>query len=247
MEAFLGLLSFLGFAGFVGGIIWAVVRNFKKQSGQRQYLYALGGFAAFLICIFVDAALFPTDAKPEGQRNQDVKIKAAQLPTPSPRSTRSTSPAPSASRSDSADLQKFRSDWKDIVERTAYSAREMDKVRSDLARGDTVDASGELKNCQDEASGIKDDAYDLPLDLNNDSDNELLQSLAAIGDGFGYGCKSFRAYLDTNAPSDASDAKAYFGKANDAIEDATLLVMSKYVGMGGRYQDLPDFKSAMSQ
>lgn len=63
MVAFFGLLSFFGFVVFVAGLIWGIVCNFKKQSGKRQYLYAMCGFAAFLICVLFDAAFFPADAK----------------------------------------------------------------------------------------------------------------------------------------------------------------------------------------
>ena len=101
-----------------------------------------------------------------------------------------------------------------------------------------MDASIELKKCQDAVGDLRVESSSLNLSDDNKGDAVLEQEIWDVGDGYGYGCKALRSFLDTSAPSDAAEAKQQFAKGGGVIEDMIGLGTDKYVEMGGRRGDL---------
>ena len=250
MLAVFGLILLLTIGAFIAAIVFVVRAAVQRRKGtdhggalKHCYIF-LGAFATGFVLLMVIAAFIPTpnataSAAPTAQPRKVTIVSAT--PTPSPVPTRTT---PTAKPTDNAALKNFRDNWDDIMKRTAYSLLALDKAREFIAQGDLIDASDRLQKCADAASGINDDAAELNLDTGNDSDAALRDSIGDIGDGYGYGCKALRKFMDTNAPSDGADAKDELKTGSTAIDEAMLRAVVKYQLMGGNPKNLLDVQSA---
>jgi len=177
-------------------------------------------------------------------------VVATRAPTPTAAPTLSEPKTVMASQrpgstTDSEALRSFRLYWGDIVRVSAAAVKAHDAAGEDLRTGHLVRASGELKSCQDTASGIVTYSSDLPLDIQHGSDLELVAAIKKVGDGLWHGCKSARSYLETNAASDFNEAKTRFSDVVDGIVQAEILARSRYQRMGGNPDTLPSFKTAL--
>ena len=127
----------------------------------------------------------------------------------------------------------------------AYAIVAADKARAAVNAGDVISASGAFKRCQDAAANVKMDAVDLPIADADKKNDQLYDSLAGAGDDLGYGCESLRKFLDTQAPSDASDAKERFQGLSSHVMLAQYEAREHYSHLGGNPHDLLTYKDAL--
>jgi hypothetical protein len=249
MLAVFGLILLLTIGAFIAAIVFVIRAAVERRKGAdhggalKHFYISLGTFAAGFVLLMVIAVFIPTpnataSTAPTAQRTKVTIASATPTPIPTAR------PTPTPKPTDNAALKNFRDNWDDIMKRTAYSLLALDKAREFISQGDLIDASDRLQKCADAASGINDDAAELNLDSGNDSDAALQDSIGKIGDGYGYGCKAMRKFMDTNAPSDGADAKDEFQTGSTAIDEAMLRAVVKYQLMGGNPKDLLDLRSA---
>ncbi len=205
----------------------AQILKIRKEQYNVQMRRGLISLAVAVISFIV--GLFAAPTSPHSTHDGSTTLAQANTK----RSAMSAQATPALQATDTPELQKFRDSWTDIVERTTSAMKAGDLAQKHLAAANPIDASAELKNCEDAASGIKDDASDLTNDDNSDLGTSLWGKVAKIGDGLGYGYKSLRQYLDTQAPSDAADAKSQLGGVPGAVVAAQYLAQEKYRQIGG--------------
>jgi hypothetical protein len=170
-------------------------------------------------------------------------VSATAKPTPAPTAT--PSPAPSSRTADAQTLRTFRTYWAEIVRVSALALKAHDTAGEYLRRDDAARATVQLKKCQDTAPAIVSGSLRLPLDSANGSDSELMMAIKKVGDGLAYGCKSAQSYLNTNAPSDFTEAKAHFADVAEGIFQSESLARSKYQRLGGNPDSLVSFRFAL--
>jgi len=248
LATLVGVVGLLWVVAFIGAITFAIMRRWRLLaiSGATILGLTLVAFAAALL----DASEKPSKVAHATRRADtptpvDTPKATPATPTRTPRPTPVPTPSPVPKNIDYANLAKFRENWTDIVRRTAVAVKAHDAARKYLLAGDAIDGSIELKKCEDAASGINDDAYSLPVQSSEDADSALLESVRKIGDGLGYGCKALRKFVDTNAPSDAADAKTQFAEVMHGIYESEIRAQEKYASMGGNPRSLLDFKTAV--
>jgi hypothetical protein len=168
-------------------------------------------------------------------------LQPAATTTATPRPT----PTPSAPKANAAALERFEKSWSGVVRISVSAIRAHDAAGEYLSGGDTTAAAGELKSCQDIASGIASESVKLPLETVRHSDSNLLAAIKKVGDGLGYGCKSARAYLDTGNPADFADSRTRFAHVADEIVRSESLARVIYLRLGGNPDDLFSFKTAL--
>lgn len=164
---------------------------------------------------------------------------------PAPARTATPWPAPSSRTADAQTLRTFRTYWAEIVRVSALALKAHDTAGEYLRRDDAAHATVQLKKCQDTAPAIVSGSLRLPLDSANGSDSELMMAIKKVGDGLAYGCKSAQSYLNTNAPSDFTEAKAHFADVAEGIFQSESLARSKYQRMGGNPDSLVSFRFAL--
>jgi hypothetical protein len=143
------------------------------------------------------------------------------------------------------EAQRFEKSWSDVVRVTIAAIRAHDTAGEYLRAGNDAAAAGELKTCEDAASGIVSASAGLSLGTARRSDSELAAALKKVGDGLEFGCKSARAYLTTNDPVDFADSHTRFDDVADQLFRAESLVRAKYQRLGGNPDDLISFKTAL--
>jgi len=239
MNDVLGGAISLFFLASVCALAWAVFLSFQKQRSRPFYLAAAGLFA---ISMVITSLWKPPaqKAQPQVAKVQKTTLPRAAVPTAPQRSAPVASATPSPPSQDRSDEEaKVRETWQKIMERIVAAERAMHAAQKYVANGNLIDASAAFKECQDAASGIKIDSGGLPSAI----DIEINANIYKVGDGLGYGCKSLRSYLDTNAPSDAANAKSQLNGVPEALDVATHMLRAEYVKMGGNPQDIESLKS----
>lgn len=237
------LFATAAFIAFFVCMIKAQIRKVRKQEYNVQMRRGLISLALAVGAFTLGFVVAPTSqGNAENARNKSKTVARASnvkntatpaLATPAPEPT------------DTPELRKFRDSWSDVVERTTSAIRAGDSAQKYLSAANPIDASQELKNCEEAASGIKEDGSDMTTGDDSELGVSLWDKIAKIGDGLGYGCKSLRQYLDTQRPSDAADAKSQLASVPDAVIAAQFLAQEKYKQMGGDPTALLDFKSAL--
>ena len=114
-----------------------------------------------------------------------------------------------------------------------------------LRKENIPQASRQLKNCQETASGIVTHTFNLHLDVQNGSDRAFLVAINKVGDGLENVCKSARSYLQTKSPADFADAKTHFANVVEGIVQAETQARVKYQSLGGNPDTLLSFKTAL--
>jgi hypothetical protein len=183
----------------------------------------------------------PTPAPTQTPEPQPTASATAK-PTPEPKATETP---PAAPKPDPIALENFSSAWADIVRISVSALKAHDLAGEYLRKENIPQASRELKNCQDKASGIVSHSFNLRLDPQNVADRDFLIAINKVGDGLESVCKSARSYLETKSTSDFEDAKTHFANVVDGIVQAESLARSRYQRLGGNPDTLVSFKTAL--
>ena len=152
---------------------------------------------------------------------------------------------PLAPKANAAALERFEKSWADVVRISVSAIQAHDSAGEYLRGGDPAAAAGELKKCEDTASGIVSESVKLPLDTGRHSDANLLAAIKKVGDGLEHGCKSARAYLDTSNPADFADSHTQFARIADEIVLSEALARVIYLRLGGNPDNLLSFTTAL--
>lgn|GEM_PF-3320418 len=241
-----GIASLLCIAALLCAIPFAISRRRRSLRMCGVVVATLG--IAIVTDVIAGAAL---DREPPAMAAASTP-PATRPPTASPTLTPTAPPTPTRTPETRAvasppaeTLRNFSVYWGDIVRVSAAALKAHDRAGEDLRIGNIERAAGELKYCQETASGIASYSSYLQISIDNGSDLEFLAAIKKVGDGLQYGCKSARSYLETNAASDFEDAKSRFADVVDGIVQAETLARAKYQRLGGNPDSLLSFKTAL--
>ena len=229
----LWIASFLCVAAVLCAMAFAMLR-------RRRLLRVCGVTVTALSALIVTVVV--VGAQP---RSGPVAMVAG-VPTAKPTSgPKAPTAPPAAAKTDPEVLRNFSASWTDVVRISVAALKAHDSAGEYLRNEDVPAAYRELKNCQDSASSIVGQSFNLRLDPQNGSDRALLIAINKVGDGLESVCKSARSYFETKSPSDFADAKTHFANVVDGIFQAEQLARMKYHRLGGNPDALLSFKTAL--
>ncbi len=224
----------------LGVLVWAVTRSVQKRRSRWQYSSAAGLFVGSIVFTSFLPPSQKVDKPARGTTSVRSSAKLVTLAARNPELRVAPTPAPAPTRDYSQERTKIREGWSKVLARTVAAERAMRAAQGYISRGNAIDASASFKECEEAASGIKQDSATLPDKI----DELIYANIYKVGDGLGYGCKSLRSYLDSGAPSDAADAKSRLNGVQDAIDTAAHQLRQKYVELGGKRADIEGLRTA---